>query len=206
MPAYWCANFDADACPAGDAECVLRHGVDENSWLLQYQYSHKGHAYQGHRRQKAATTKNWRAAGNVKPGDWLVAYLKGNKFYAIGQVIEPRKRERHRGCQVHRDSIERTVTEHRHEFSDGVVHYTSVFYEDFTDPWSVSVINPHSNQREVWRYNQRIDVESWDEFQPQGVQVRGLRDAAVREWYRDAIFEIRESFFAQVRAALRAHH
>jgi serine/threonine protein kinase len=39
---YWCVNFDTE----GDV--ILDHGLKEQLWLMQYQYSHGGHAYQGY--------------------------------------------------------------------------------------------------------------------------------------------------------------
>src|SRR5579885_1667211 len=141
MATYWCANFDGNVS-------VLRYGIAERLWLMQYQYSHNGHAFQGTPEQIASTSKNWNAAGEVKPGDWLVAYLPSNRFYAVGQVIKPRHRERHRGGARHRDTIARTIREHQHLFLNGVVHYTeaSAFYEDFTDNWRRSTINYYSKE------------------------------------------------------------
>ena len=72
---FWCVNFDAKE--------VLQHGLRENFWAMQYQYSHGGHVYQGSAKQRGATTKNLRAAVEVKVGDWLVAYLKPKTFYAV---------------------------------------------------------------------------------------------------------------------------
>ena len=31
MTTYWCANFDAQAC--------LDHGIDNDLWMMQYQYA-----------------------------------------------------------------------------------------------------------------------------------------------------------------------
>src|SRR5262245_54724176 len=116
MPAYWCVNFDGEAGPLGDKprEDVLNHGLRESMWLMQYQYSDETHNYQGHPRQRAATTRNWNQAGRVQPGDWIVAYLPESTFYAVGEVIEPRVRPRHTNQPNHQDSISRTVSEHRH--------------------------------------------------------------------------------------------
>ncbi len=142
----------------------------------------------------------------VEEGDWLVAYLKPKTFYAVGQVIEPRKRARHRGQPVHEDSIERTVTEQIHRFRSGIVRYTPetmVFYEDFTDPWVLSGINSYSEQWEDWKCPQRIDVREWENLCT-GVKVDGLAEAVSFPLYRLAVFELPEPFFEIIRARLQA--
>ncbi len=198
MATYWCANFDGNVS-------VLRYGIAERLWLMQYQYSHNGHAFQGTPEQIASTSKNWNAAGEVKPGDWLVAYLPSNRFYAVGQVIKPRHRERHRGGARHRDTIARTIREHQHLFLNGVVHYTeaSAFYEDFTDNWRRSTINYYSKEKENWLYPQRIDVKEWLCLVEDGIQHGGLAKVAPFPQYKYAIFKIPKSFFDQIRARLR---
>ena len=198
MARYWCMNFDAEE--------VLQHGLRENFWAMQYQYSHGGRVYQGNPRQLPSTTKHLRAVTDIKAGDWLVAYLKPKTFYAVGEVIEPRVRSRHHGHPVHEDTIERTVNEQTHRFLDGIVRYTpetGVFYEDFTDLWVLSGTNSYSEQREDWKYSQRIDVREW-EHMCAGVQVDGIAEAIAFPLYRLAVFEMPESFFEIIRARLQA--
>jgi hypothetical protein len=198
MARHWCMNFDAEE--------VLRHGLQENFWAMQYQYSHDGRIYQGNPSQLPSTTKHLRTVADVHTGDWLVAYLKPKTFYAVGEVIEPRTRSRHRDQPIHEDSIGRTVTEQTHRFLDGIVRYTpetTIFYEDFTDPWVLSGINSYSEQPEDWRYSQRIDVREW-EHEGAGVQVDGLGEAVDFPLYRNAVFEIPETFFNIIRARLQA--
>jgi hypothetical protein len=130
--------------------------------------------------------------------------LPPSRFYAIGEVIEPRERERYRNQPLHVDSIGR-VTQHGHRFLDGVVRYTpdtSVFYEDYTDPWVLRDINPYSQQPEDWRYPQRIDVKKWVYIRS-GIPVDGLAEAAPLPLYRYAVFEIPKSFFDTIRAHLQ---
>lgn len=186
---YWCMNFDAEE--------VLHHGLQENFWAMQYQYSHGGHVYQGSPNQLHSTTKHLRAVIEVEAGDWLVAYLKPKTFYAVGEVIEPRQRAWQRGLPAHEDSIERTVTEQTHHFLDGLVRYaeTRVYYDDFADPWV--------SEREDWKYPQRIDVREW-ECECDGVQVDGLAEAVAFPLYRRAVFEIPEPFFQIIRAHLQS--
>jgi hypothetical protein len=197
MARFWCVNFDAEE--------VLQHGLQENFWAMQYQYSHGGHVYQGSPNQLHSTTKHLKAVVEVEAGDWLVAYLKPKTFFAVGEVIEPRQRAWQRGHQVHEDSIERTVTEQSHRFLDGIVRYTEtgVYYDDFTDPWLLSGINSYSEQREVWKYPQRIDVREWED-KSAGVQVDGLAEAVAFPLYRLAVFELPKSFFEIIRARLQS--
>lgn len=206
--AFWCVNFDGASGPLGGLkrEYVLEHGLAEQSWLMQYQYRHHGHTYQGHTAQLAATKKNWRAAGKVKPGDWLVAYLPTNRFYAVGQVINRRFRPRHHNRMIQLDTIERTTSDRTHTFFDGLVEYadSGAMYEDFTgaDAWSLPVVNPRSIEPEVWLYPQRIDVETWLHVVGDGVMVPVLHQIPVHQ-IQLSVFEIPESTFNEIRNALQ---
>lgn len=199
MARYWCVNFDAPD--------VLRHGLEQNLWAMQYQYSFDGHLNQGGKEQVAATTRNWRTVAEIEAGDWLVAYLKRSMFYAVGEVIEPRQRPWHPSGPPHEDSIERTVTQGRHRFPDGVVRYTGetlVFYEDFMDPWDRPDINRYGGQPENWKYPQRIDVQDWQHKRISGVNAGGLAQAAPFPLYRQTVFEIPQEFFERIRNCLQA--
>ncbi len=191
---YWCANFDG-------SEEVLQYGLDENLWAMQYQYSHGGRTYQGDRDQLSSTTRNWHEATRVEVSDWLVAFLRPSRFFAIGEVIEPRKRYRHRKQPIYADTIERTTKEHTHRFLDGIVRYSSetrVFYEDFSDDWFLL------HGKEKWKYGQRIDVRKWENVRPSGVSVPGLLDAArsCSSMTRASVFRISKSFFEKIKKRL----
>jgi hypothetical protein len=128
--------------------------------------------------------------------------LRPKKFFAIGQVIEPRKRERHRKQPVHADTTKRTTEEHYHRFFDGIVCYapeTNVFYEDFTDDWFVQV------GKEKWQYAQRIDVREWEDIRQSGVSLPGLRDAArsCGSLTRVSLFQINKPFFEKIKKLLK---
>lgn len=157
MTKYWCVNFDAEAC--------LHHGIERSLWLMQYQYSDDhGNEFQGGR-QQAATTKNWKRLKEVQVGDRFVAYLRGNKFFAVGTVISPR---RSKTAHDQTDSVDDYVTRRRsHEHDSDYVYYTPAFYEDFTDEWRYPDIP-------LMRYAQRIDVEEWRCYVPDGISVKGL--------------------------------
>ena len=156
----------------------------------------------------ASTTNNWRRVlPNIKTGDWLVAYLaRPPRFFAVGEVIEPRGRTRYQGHPRHEDTVERTTNERRPLHLDGVVKYTDTpaAYEDFTDPWHHRGLNPHSGDEEVWRYPQRIDVREWLHRVPSGVTVPGLNDAVgVGGGMTRAAFVIPIDFYNKVLEALR---
>jgi len=119
MTKYWCVNFDLRS------GVCLQHGIHQKLWMMQYQYADdQGHVFQDGR-QRAATTRNWRRMKEVEEGDRFVAYLPGNRFYAVGTVIQPRIAK---SLQDHTDSIEDYVARKRsHDFLTGRVYYTPVF-------------------------------------------------------------------------------
>jgi hypothetical protein len=189
MTKYWCVNFDSEAC--------LRHGVGRNCWMMQYQFADdQGPVHQG--RKKGAITRNWNQAGKIEAGHWLVAYLPGkraitgNPFFAVGQVITPRRaRTPHDPADTIRAYLRR---QRSHDRRTGFVYYTPVFYEDFTDPW----VEPNDG---VSRYAQRVDVAQWLHFVPRGVSVKGL-NLVPRHQTVNAVFEIGQDFFTRIKAAL----
>lgn len=183
MTRYWCVNFDFPDC--------LIHGIKKNLWLMQYQYADdEGHVFQGDR--KASIRRNWEQLANVSPGDWFVAYLKKNTFYAIGKVITPRRaKTTHDVTDTIEEYLERKQS---HMYSKGCVYYTPVFYEDFTDKWR----DPGNS---LQRYAQRIDVDQWLHYVPAGVSVKGLNKIAVPE-IQKAVFEIPKSLFESISKTL----
>lgn len=194
MTTYWCANFDAGA--------VVDHGLDINAWLMQYQYEHGGFEYQGNKRQKGKTTSAWKSLCEISIGDWILAYLTGNRFFAIGQIRRPRKALK---GGAHLDTVARTVAEARHMFLDGIVRYrdAEAFYEDFTDSWSLPIEPPRPGQPPDWRYAQRIDVTRWEHVVADGIIVPGLSAAAPLPEYRKPIFQVHADFFHRVSEELR---
>ncbi len=192
---YWCLNFDFSE--------VLEHGLTNQMWMMQYQYGHNGKTNQGNKIR--AITSNWKAAARIKPGDWCVAYLKRNKFFAIGQVIAPRR------SATHQDTLKRTLggraRERHHLYYDGIVYYTDAagaLYEDHTDRWRLAP--------EEYPYAQRIDVREW-QYARQGEngafvarELPGLLEAAPTSnaFIQNAAFEMGEAFFRRVKAALSA--
>ncbi len=180
MSKYWCANF-------GDGT-VLEHGIKRKSWMMQYQYADDQNQHQGDR--PASITRNWRQLENISEGDWLVAYLPKNTFYAIGKVRTPRRSPK---PEDPRDTIEEYLYRRRsHDHESGYVYYTPVFYEDFSDEW-------RSEDGERWP--QRIDVEEWLHYVPDGVELAGLAEYGPAE-IQKAVFEINEKFFNKVRDKL----
>jgi len=196
-PRYWCGNFDYPD--------VLDHGLQIDAWLLQYQYEHAGLEYQGNRHLKGRTTMAWKSLGEIQIGDWLIAYLRGNKFFAIGQIAHRRRRKWQAAAIEHLDTIERTVREGCHLYFDGIVRYhdATAFYEDFTDPWNLPPPNRRSGDPAFWSYAQRMNVEAWQHVVPHGVTVSGLATAASFPLYRRPLFSVDADFFARVSQCLQ---
>lgn len=183
MPRYWCVNFDSEAC--------LQHGIQRHLWMMQYQYADDhGNEFQGYK--KGAIRKNWERLAAISPGDWFVAYLKPQTFYAIGKVITPRKSKT---AHDRSNTIEDYLTHLKsHEVKTGYVYFTPVFYEDFTDKWR------HPDD-EFTRYAQRIDVEKWRHCLPGGVSVKGLSRIQPNE-LRLAVFQVPKGYFQRIAKAL----
>jgi len=181
---YWCLNFDHEIC--------LQHGMQNNLWLMQYQYPDLlGNEFQGGN-QKGATTRNWKRLGQIRPGDKVVAYLSGNKFFATGTVIAPR----HKKSSTDKvDTIDDYIARQKsHRTQSGFVFYTDAFYENFDDPWRHPV-------QKLSRYAQRIDVDQWTHVAFEGVSVRGLGDLPPHE-LQMAAFKISSDLFDSIDEAL----
>lgn len=193
MTNYWCVNFDFDEC--------LKHGLEKNLWMMQYQYAlDEDHVFQGER--KGSVTANWRRTKYIQAGDWFVAYLpkkksaNGNAFFAIGQVREPRK-------LASPSSSVSTVEEYidaqsSHDVANGVVRYSDapMFYEDFDDSWFAA------DYPEL-KYAQRIDVDQWKHIVPGGVPWLSKLDIEPYEIQR-AFFKIEKSYFDEIAEMLAA--
>ena len=67
----------------------------------------------------------------------------------------------------------------------------------------LSGANSCSEQREDWKYPQRIDVREWED-KCAGVRVDGLAEAVAFPLYRLAVFEIPMSFFEIIRVRLQS--
>lgn len=211
MTRYWCLNYDYFP--------VLRHGLDTNTWMMQYQYACDGRTNQQPKVNRL--TANWRGAQRIAVGDPCLAYLAPNGFYAAGRVIAPRKPSNHVG------SIVLALDEDRHEYLDGIVHYrdAEAFYEDFTDPFRYRFEDEGTGQLESYPYAQRVDVDEWRYARKAsngayiGLRVEGLNDAvercnrnkAAQEpnerqcVMRDVIIEIDSAFYREIEEKLRSH-
>ncbi len=187
MTKYWCVNFDSPAC--------LKHGIQKKLWMMQYQYGDDhGNVFQDDK-QKSATTRIWRRMKRIAVGDRFVAYLKGSMFFAIGEVRKPRRATM---STYPKDTVEQYVRRKKsHRYKDGYVYYTDtdVFYEDFTDNWRF----PGSK---LTRYAQRINVDKWRLYVPDGVKREGLLGRVPRHELQMAVFEIRRSDFETIRNEL----
>lgn len=140
---YWLVNFETMDS--------LHHGIRNKLWMMGYQYSRRG---KDDPSRKAAITRNWNRLAEISPGDKFVAYVPGNKYFASGTVISPRR------TVAPKDQVD-LVTDYlkrKKSYTKGYVYFPpSVVYENFTDE--------HNNNPV------RIDVESWEDFVPSGVTV-----------------------------------
>jgi hypothetical protein len=140
---HWLVNFEAMDC--------LHHGIRNKLWMMGYQYVRRG---QDEPARKAAITRNWKRLVEFSPGDKFVAYVPGNKFFATGTVINPRRQ-----CKPTDkvDSIESYLKRGK-SYTKGFVYFPlSVTYENFTDDFSY--------------YPSRVDVEAWENFNSCGVSI-----------------------------------
>ncbi|HEV8059002.1 MAG TPA: HNH endonuclease [Gemmataceae bacterium] len=177
MANYWCVNFDNDAW--------LSHGIENRCWMMGYQYAENEDDPPNRR---AAITKNWRRAKEIKAGDRMVAYLKGQRFFATGTVITPRRPKTNRDRA---DSIEQYL-ERREPYQTGFIYFPpSVVYQNFTDECRESPV--------------RIDVEGWANYVPGGVVVKVVGGIPVNE-HQKAAFAIEKLDFNRIARELAAKH
>jgi hypothetical protein len=143
MAEYWCVNF-------GDAE-NLRLGLKRNFWSQGYQYDPDGGDSPG---RLSAITRNWKRLEEIRVGDFLVAYLKGNRYFAIGRVIPPRRTAKKNDTI---DSID-DYLKGRKSYRHGYIYFPpTVAYDNF--------------ETEVDALPLRIDVDGWQNVVAEGVQV-----------------------------------
>jgi hypothetical protein len=145
-----------------------------------YQYASKGTDTPA---RKAAITKNWRRLEQITAGDRLVAYLPGNKFFATGTVIGPR---RPMTGQDQHDTIPDYLKRGK-PYTSGFVYFSpSSAYENFTDGCRSHPV--------------RIDVEKWENFVPDGVSATGPPVPRFKTVY--AAFDIDKDRFDAIRSSL----
>ncbi len=190
MPNYWIANFDLEEC--------LDYGLAQDCWMMQYQYSDDltGVIYQGDK--PAAVTTNWRRTKQIKIGDKLIAYLSKdrhpdrNGFFAIGEVIEQRKKPTKTSAV---DAYVRLKRSHDHK--KGIIFYedSPALYENFSDKW-------RSQSHPEYRYAQRIDVAKWQFINKSGVRwLKGLKVSVSDQ--TKAFFEVDRTWFDRIQKQLK---
>ena len=129
----------------------VKKAIRLNSAIMQYEYERQG---------KGKVTENWNKVAEIKEGDYI--FLRGNtKIYAVGKAIKPRKKADE---SFYAEEIIKNK-KHGGYISGGdeevVIHFSDreVFYEDLT-----------SGVKDDW--GQRIDVESWMYYNPQGIDAK----------------------------------
>lgn len=169
---HWLVNFEAMDC--------LHHGIRNKLWMMGYQYARKGNDEPN---RKAAITRNWKRLAEFSPGDKFVAYVPGNKYFATGTVINPRRQSK---SSDKIDSIESYLKRGK-SYTKGFVYFPpSVTYENFTDDFNY--------------YPSRVDVEAWENFVPNGVTIDW--PALPRHKTVYAAIEIDKAHFDAINSAL----
>ena len=128
----------------------VERAIKTNSALMQFEYE---------RQRSNDVTLNWNSIKRISEGDLI--FLRGdNLIYAVGKAIKPRKKADERF-----NAIDIIKSKNHGEYISGecnyIIHFDDcpIFYEDFS-----------SGISEDW--GQRIDVESWMYYYPQGIDVR----------------------------------
>ncbi len=171
---YWTFKHKPGKNGGADSIEYVKRAVKLNSGIMQYEYDHED--------SKAQVSRTWNAALNVKPNDYV--FLMGNFIiYAIGKVISPRKKADiilNARNVIHKNSHEKYSS---NEGYTGCIHFedSPAFYED---------LNGEDCDGEFW--GQRIDVESWQYFNIQGIN-------ADNSWFvygdtQQIIREVREDY------------
>lgn len=164
MPTYWCVNFEDDA--------AFVHGIRNKLWSMGYQYGDDDSA-----NRIGRIRLNWQRLDEVKPGDRFVAYRKTNTFFATGTVRTPRRTK----TRADRTDTISAYLDRRESYDDGYIYFTgTVVYENFTD--------------DLDGYPVRIDVESWDNYRPDGIVLPIVNKVALNE-KQLAVFEIEKADF-----------
>ncbi len=168
MKEYWCVNFDNEE--------NLRHGIENRCWMMGYQYPRPG---QPPSDKNHLISSNWRRLLEISNGDEFVAYLKPNLFFATGKVTTPHRRKR---PSDKTDTIEEYL-ERKKPYSKGVIYFTDVVYENFTDGMNY--------------YPVRIDVDVWTNFQNDGVSTKVIGDLGPNQ-IQMAAFRISKAKFDRI--------
>lgn len=178
MPRYWCANFN----PGDGEEERLNYGLMNNLWLMQYQYGQQ---------KKGPVARNWTMARQIAPGDSIVAWVsQPSRFFGTGRVREPRL------PADQTDSVQRTLDQHTHRYTDGVVHYEDApaFYEN---------LRTENGFDRTWA--QRLDVEKWNAVNKAGVHAPKGFEESMRSFVQNALVEITPEYFRAIEMELRMH-
>ncbi len=161
--------------------------------MMQYQYvDNHGNGFQSHK--PGRITSNWQHL-NVSCGDWFVAYLKTNRFFAVGVVSQPRH---DKPAEDVSSTVNKYLHDQRsHDHKNKFVYFTDapVLYEDLTGKWR------HPSDK-LSGYALRIDVEQWLHIVPEGIEMQGLLKHTRKKPHL-AVTEIDEPFFRRIETQLK---
>jgi len=147
---YWSFKHKPDS--EATVEEILKYvhiAQEKKCTLMQYEYGLQNNG---------VVTHNWNNAKKIKEGDYL--FLRGDdKVYAVGRVIRPRLSP---DITLNMEEIikKKDHGQYRSDKYNKCIHFndSNVFYEDLSD-----------GERE---WGQRVDVDSWDNFNDDGIDAK----------------------------------
>lgn len=146
VPRFWVFNHKFEGATEKQKLDLRLQAIANNYAFMQYEYGYQ---------HTPNVTMNWKSAIQVREGDYI--FLKSDKVYAVGIAVSPRKES----------TLELSAEEIIKKKSNGqyisgkckeLITFTDaeVFYEDLLD-----------GEAQWW--GQRIDVDSWKYYNPNGV-------------------------------------
>lgn len=166
-PRYWVFNHKFEGASEKEKLDLRLQAIANNYAFMQYEYGYQ---------HTSSVTINWKSAIQVREGDYI--FLKSDRVYAVGIAVSPRKES------TLELSAEEIIKKRSHgPYLSGkckeLITFTDaeVFYEDLLDG-------------EARGWGQRIDVDSWKYYNPNGVWMSA--DEYTGGTVYDAIREISE--------------
>lgn len=147
-PQYWVFKHRPGSS-ATETECMefVKQAITYNYAFMQYEY--------GIQDENRMVTMNWNRVLEIKEGDYI--FLRGgDNIYAVGRAIRPRLTP-DVTLNIRKIINTKDHGQYRSDKYDKVIHFddSDVFYENLSDGEN--------------NWGQRIDVDGWKYFTPQGI-------------------------------------
>lgn len=147
-PRYWVFKHRPGSS-ATETECMefVKQAITYNYAFMQYEY--------GIQDENRMVTMNWNRVLEIKEGDYI--FLRGgDNIYAVGRAIRPRLAP-DVTLNIRKIINTKDHGQYRSDKYDKVIHFddSDVFYENLSDGGN--------------NWGQRIDVDGWKYFTPQGI-------------------------------------